>query len=166
MTGMVYQFRTGHGGFGVEAQVAGEELERLGTGNFGALRPAAVVDAARRPESPLHPAFEWDDSVAAEAHRRQQARHLIGAIVTVVPESQSSEPVRAFVNVRQQEAQSYVPIRVAMSDEALRAEVLAQATRELVAWRTRHREMNELANLFVQIDAFAGEIFGDEEPQP
>lgn len=162
MTGIVYQFRSGQRGFGVEAQVAGEELERLGAGNLGALRPAAVVDAARRPDSPLHPAFEWDDGIAAEAHRRQQARQLIGAIVTTVPESQSSEPVRAFVNVRQDEAQSYVPIRVAMSDEALRAEVLAQATRELVAWRTRHREMTELANLFVQIDAFAGDMLGEE----
>jgi hypothetical protein len=162
---MVYQFRSGHGGFGgIDAQIAGEELERLGSGNLGSLRPAAIVAAARAPSSPLHPAFEWDDSIAAEAHRKQQARQLIGAIVTVVPESRSSEPVRAFVNVRQQEDQSYVPIRVALSDEELRAEVLAQATRELVAWRRRHKEMTELAGLFVQIDAFAGELFADDQP--
>lgn len=164
MTGAAYQFRQGHGGFGgVDAQIVGEELERLGSGNLGALRPAAVVAAARSPTSPLHPAFEWDDSVAAEAHRKQQARQLIGAIVTVVPESRSTEPVRAFINVRQQEDQSYVPIRVALGDDALRAAVLAQATRELVAWRQKHRELNELADLFAQIDMFAGDAAGDSE---
>lgn len=163
MNSMVYQFRQGHS-FGIEAQVVGEELERLGSGNLGSLRPTAIVDAARPADSPLHPVFEWDDSVAAEAHRRQQARHLIGAVVTVMPESRSSEPVRAFINVKRREDQSYVPIRVAMGDDELRAEVLAQATRELVQWRRRHQEMTELANLFVQIDAFAGDLFGEEQP--
>ena len=152
MMAMVYQFRTGQA-FGIEAQLAGEALERIGNGNLGTLKPQEVVDAARPPDHPLHPVFEWDDRTAAEAHRRQQARHLIGAIVTVMPESRSGEPVRAFVNVnRGSDQQAYVPIRAAMEDEELRQQTLAQATRELVAWRQRYREFEELASLFTQID--------------
>jgi len=38
----------------------------------GILEPQDVVDAARPDDHPLHGAFEWDDGIAAEAHRRQE----------------------------------------------------------------------------------------------
>ena len=101
----------------------------------------------------MHPVFEWDNHAAAEAHRRWQARHLIGAIVTVMPERPANtEPVRAFVTVKRAHERSYIPIRVAMEDAELRAQVLAGAMREIVAWRQRHRELEELAGIFAQID--------------
>lgn len=46
----------------------------------GRLIPADVVDAARRPDSPLHSHFEWDDSAAAEKFRLDQARALIRTV--------------------------------------------------------------------------------------
>lgn len=44
----------------------------------GRITPKGVVKAARLKTSALHEYFEWDDSVAAELHREQQARELIG----------------------------------------------------------------------------------------
>lgn len=49
----------------------------------GRLTPNAVVEAARAITSPLHRFFTWDDAEAAEAHRREQARKLIGRIKVV-----------------------------------------------------------------------------------
>lgn len=46
----------------------------------GRCTPRRVLAAARSPDSPLHPYFEWDDTVAAEAHRIEQARALIRRI--------------------------------------------------------------------------------------
>lgn len=43
----------------------------------GRLMPQDVVNAARNRRSPLNPFFEWDDSVAAQRYRLQQASLLI-----------------------------------------------------------------------------------------
>lgn len=46
----------------------------------GRITPKAVVDRARPPDSPLHPLFEWDDSIAGDLHRQNQARTLIRTV--------------------------------------------------------------------------------------
>lgn len=46
----------------------------------GRLTAKNVVDEARDEDSPLHPHFEWDDSIAGEAHRMAQARELIRSV--------------------------------------------------------------------------------------
>lgn len=74
-----------------------EELEKLGT--EARLTPETVVEAARDPRSPLHDRFQWDDSLAGEAYRLQQARALIKQVrVDVVRADQTV--IRAPVFVR------------------------------------------------------------------
>jgi hypothetical protein len=55
----------------VSAQIIGEQLailrEKLGRDPTA----AEVVDAARDPDSPLHPLFEWDDKKAARSFYEQ-----------------------------------------------------------------------------------------------
>lgn len=67
----------------------------------GSITPEAVVDTARDPASPLHHRFEWDDSVAAEAHRRTQAQKLIREVKVELIRSPDAPPVyvRAFVHL-------------------------------------------------------------------
>lgn len=50
-------------------QVIGEALSEVAKNEGGRLTPGAVVSAARSQNHPLHPHFEWDDRVAAEAYR-------------------------------------------------------------------------------------------------
>lgn len=54
-----------------------EVLKMIAKRDGGLLRPKAVVDEARDASSPLHSAFEWDDSVAGEKYRLDQAQRLI-----------------------------------------------------------------------------------------
>jgi hypothetical protein len=51
----------------------------------GCLRPTAVVSYARPKRSPLHDEFEWNDKVAGEQFRLQQARRLIRVTVRRSP---------------------------------------------------------------------------------
>jgi len=44
---------------------------------FGHVKPSALVEAARPEDSPAHGGFEWDDDLAAEQFRLQQARQWI-----------------------------------------------------------------------------------------
>lgn len=55
-------------------------LQALADAHDGRLSPEIVVQSARDPASPLHSRFEWDDTKAAEEHRRSQARTLIRSV--------------------------------------------------------------------------------------
>lgn len=52
------------------------EVARV-TEGVSVVDPGSIVDAARNPESPLHPLFDWDDSSAAHQHRLEQARAIL-----------------------------------------------------------------------------------------
>jgi len=100
MSNRQYQWRDGMPPPPVEADVFGREIERIEEA-IGKVEPAAVVDAARDPASPIHAAFEWRDDEAAERYRRMQARNLIGGlVVTRVQIDQGERLVREFISVR------------------------------------------------------------------
>tara|TARA_R100000458_G_C8277613_1_gene253206 strand:- start:3795 stop:4382 length:588 start_codon:yes stop_codon:yes gene_type:complete len=98
-----YQFKSGHYVSGVGPQDAGEELERINN-KYGKTTPADVVDESRPDDAVLHPAFEWDDEIAAEEHRKTQARQLIRAVRIVNPEK-GEQPAYVHVNV----VKAYLP---------------------------------------------------------
>jgi hypothetical protein len=50
------------------------------------ITPRSLWESARDADHPLHDEFEWDDSVAAAAHRDEQARRLLRLRVTVTHE--------------------------------------------------------------------------------
>lgn len=66
----------------------------------GALRAEDVVEEARSAKSPLHDWFEWDDSVAAEQYRLQQARQLVREIRVERVSDGAAATEHVFVNVR------------------------------------------------------------------
>jgi hypothetical protein len=153
---MVYQWKKGSHAPKIEAQIAGEELERIRVRNNGRLENADVVTEARTKTSPLHSAFEWNDRKAAEAHRLTQAGELIRSIDVVMEKaSGDTTPIRAFVSVKRDEDRSYTSVQHALSDEELRAQVVAQAWAELEAWRKRYAELVEFAKVFALIEARA-----------
>lgn len=94
---MVFQWREGSR-VKLDPQVAGQELERIRTRD-GKIETVTVVDEARPEDAPLHPAFEWDDSVAGEKYRLYQARNLVRSI-EVAPEKEGKDTLPAFVHIR------------------------------------------------------------------
>lgn len=150
---MVYSWKDGARSIGVEAQVAGEELERIRVQNNGRLESKLVVEAAKPKTAPLHPVFTWNDREAADLWRNEQAKYLIRHIAVDVEKADgSSEPLRAFVSVIRDEDRSYTSIEHALSDGELRAQVVAEAWNELEAWRKRHAELIEFAKIFTAIE--------------
>lgn len=141
----------------IDAQAAGEEMERLRTLYNGRLESQMLVEAARDKESALHDHFEWDDTRAASAYRMDQAGHLIRSITVEIQKWDGEQaPVRAFVSVKRDNDRSYTSVQHALSDNELRAQVLASAWAELEAWRKRHAELIELARVFAVIDQARG----------
>jgi len=88
----------------IDAQIAGEELERIS--QKGALTPKHVVDESRPGAAALHEHFDWNDETAAEKFRVVQARDILRGIVTVtVGGKKVAEPVRAFVSIQHRKYQ-------------------------------------------------------------
>ena len=133
--------------YGVSPDVAGREFDRISAANAGRLTSAAVVDAARPDQAPLHPAFEWDDEKAAERYRQHQASTLIRAVV-VLPEVASAKPEhRAYVLTQTPEEQKpvYVKAEEVVQEPSLFADALQRLERTLSMSRQSVLELRDLA---------------------
>ena len=124
----------------VEAQDAGEELERINK-KYGQTTASNVVDESRPKKAVLHEAFEWDDEVAAEEHRKTQARSLIKTVRVIHPE-EGEQP--AFVHVSVLKA--YVPAQRVIEEPELMKSAKDGAIRRLHEAEKHLNELNRLAN--------------------
>ena len=73
-----------------------QQLKQLES-KHGRLTPEAVVREAKKPSSILHDEFEWDDKVAAQAHRIEQARGLIQTVFYSVTETNEAKAAPYYV---------------------------------------------------------------------
>lgn len=159
---MVYQYAWRVNKYPVDAQDAGEYIEEIHR-QHGCVTAHTVLEASRDTGALLHPCFEWSDTAAAEAYRLEQARHLIGNLVTVKVEGEKSdklstmETIRAFVSVSQvPSAARFVPIREAMSNTVTRKTVLENALQELRAFQRKYDTLTELQPVFAAISKLTG----------
>lgn len=122
------------------------ELEKI----HGALTPHLVVDSARRPDSPLHDSFDWNDETAAEKYRLAQARTMI----TTVQIEYGEERRDAFYNVKisdiEGKASLYLSSEKVFNDVDLHAQVLGKALEELEYWQRKYDELKEARTLVNQ----------------
>lgn len=154
-----YTWKTGSRISAVSADIAGKELERIRKEHQGSFEPGVVVDEARPDTSPLHPAFEWDDSIAAEEHRREQAKYMVRALVVVSCDrygnqsNEDDEPQRVYVSVKQLGATkpAYTTVTAAMSSPTLRQQVLSAALRDMQAFAARYYNLVEVADVLTAI---------------
>ena len=138
---------------GVPAATAGAELERI-EHKYGQVSPKLVLNESRKETAPLHKVFEWNDSVAAEKYRLQQAGGIINNLVVVLDEYEHKEPVRAFVNVTNNaptRSGEFISVVSAMQSEETRKVVLQNALRELKEFQKKYKDLGELAGIFNEI---------------
>lgn len=76
-----------------------EVLKMIAKRDGGLLRPKAVVDEARDAASPLHPAFEWNDAIAGEKYRLEQAQRLIRSFKIVQNDGEKKFERPVFVGL-------------------------------------------------------------------
>jgi len=135
------------------------ELRKIEAKHDGLLRPEDVVKAAQKESNPLHPYFEWDDSVAAHQHRLWQARMLIRVAVEVLP--QTDEPTRVFVSLsgdRSQPGGGYRSLVTVLSDAEKQEMLLADALAEFRIFERKYKALKRLAPLFAAAKRIRREI--------
>jgi len=127
----------------ISAKVVAECLEEIRLGHDGKLRPPDVVDAARPEDYPIHPHFEWNDSVAAEEHRLWQARQLIRSVRVEIQEKE----VAQYYNVRiePREDSYYVPAEVIVEQPDQFQKALEQLLEKLEGAKRSLAELEHIA---------------------
>lgn len=125
----------------------------------GRLTSAIVIDVARDPDHPLHPRFEWDDSIAGEQYRYIQAGKLIRSVkITYTRRTRTSEDVRtlrAWHSLPDPETEaSYRPLDEITEDPVATKILLAEMEREWRTFKRRWEHMREFVDLIRrEIDA-------------
>lgn len=149
---MIYQWGTR--ALRADPQKVGEAVERLTVSNDGVCPPSALVDDARPDDSPLHKLFTWDDSVAAELHRRQEARNAIRYLTVV--RNEDDDPVPGFLHVNiitdDEAKEGYRGFHDVMAVEDQRQQAIREALRYLKGFRKRYQHLTEMGAVFSAID--------------
>lgn len=120
--------------------------ELLGIRNeYGRLTAETVVEVARDPGHPLHDRFEWDDAIAGEAFRREQARLLIRSVrIPLKNSNHGSTSVRAFYAMPSTEpTKVYDPTEEIMADPMSRKILLNDMKRRIAELETTYGHLNE-----------------------
>lgn len=139
---------------GVEIDVIVDTIEPI-IERDGVCHPAQLVDASRPEDSPTHSLFEWNDAVAAEAHRVEQARRIIRMIPTPMAEAQSSAVPR-YVHIRNVDndgtiQDGYAPTVQVMRSGSRQA-VLMDAVRQLKGLQARYEGLSDLAPIWRAVE--------------
>jgi len=138
----------------VKPEDAGREFEQIEREN-GYITPEAIVDRARPENSVMHKLFEWNDSIAAEKYRTQQAGCIIGALI--VTKSETNYTKRAFVNIvssphNPQNKPQYIRVDKAFSDPVSKAIILKNAIADLKRFKEKYTALKELSKVFKAIE--------------
>lgn len=135
------------------ANKVGKEIESLDE-----VKPENIVNFARDKKTELHKCFEWNDGIAAENYRRQQAAAIMNNLVFVVRKDVNSpaKEVKAYVNT--QKNQEYKPIDYVLHSPTEYQKMLDKAIRDLQSTRNKYAEIAELQDLYELIDEKAEEF--------
>lgn len=123
-----------------ERRTVAERLAQIAAAHRGRLEVDDVIADARPDDSPLHSHFEWDDGIAADEYRREQARELIRSVTLEIAEISPAEYNRTPAWVRDSRRpsgeQGYVAtLSIQPNSEHARATMRAEVARVVAHWR-------------------------------
>lgn len=129
--------------YDADAQKVAEEI------GGGKVTPQEVLEKAKNEDSELHKCFEWDDSVAAEKYRLQQAGNILRMIVYQSGEKDAC-PVRVFQITT--ERNTYQPTRLFIEQQDEYQNLLKRAKNELESFKRKYKALSELEQVFKAIE--------------
>lgn len=135
-----YTFRINGPRPSIDAQIIGEELERI-EAQHGVIDPHVVLNASRDKSAPLHNHFEWDDSIAGEKWRIEQSRSLIRSVEIIRETTEARVP--AFINVAS--AGGYVSAETMQCRPDLYREALREYRGRIAAAASQLEKLEDLA---------------------
>jgi hypothetical protein len=123
----------------VKPQVVGTALAEIEK-EHGNLQPKTIVASSMTTHKELNPCFTWDNKVAGNLWREEEARELCRSVVIVYDSRKDDEPVvmQGWVSVTTEEyGQGYVSTTRIVEDESLAEQAVNDAIKGLNGWVAR-----------------------------
>ena len=127
------------GYYKADAQKVAEEI------GFGKFTPMEVLEKAKDETTELHKCFEWNDSIAAEKYRLEQAKNIIRMLV-YKKENKEQQVVRYYAKTETKHV--YQPTKQFLVQEDEYQGLLRRALAELEAFKNKYHTLTELENIF------------------
>ena len=150
-----YEWKT-KGLYKADADVVGKIFEDLE--NTVGLTAENVVEVSRSEDCPIHDEFEWDNDVAAEEWRKEQAKNMIRNISVVLAETEIDSDVKSVRAFYATELHQYESIQAIFSDNEKEDNLLQKAIRELQAFKKKYALLSKLSAVFDAIDNVTKEV--------
>lgn len=129
----------------------GNELSEMGE----TVNERMIVDRARDTSTELNKCFEWDDSVAADKFRLEQARRICTFLHVVYLEEKKDKgekPTEYRMLYHVPDNPGYTQTRVIVKQEDKYEALLKQARYELQCFKAKYQMLKELKPIFDLID--------------
>lgn len=135
-----------------------DRLAKLAKANGGILTPNAVVDDAKNPSSPLHDQFEWDNDVAAEKYRLEQARELIRKVRVDIEVEEKTIRVPKYIHEPAGDNQGYAEVVKVRNDHARAVAAMRYEVDRLEAALVRATTLADALGLKSEIAEIKGKV--------
>jgi hypothetical protein len=121
----------------------------------GRIDTDTIVAASKPKRAPLHNAFEWDDAVAADEHRKWQARQIARSVDVTDEDTGEREPLVVHIH---NEDPHYQITTVAVETEEEWVVVLQSARKAVATARDRLERLNRItARQYGRAEELVGE---------
>ena len=131
------------GYYKADAQKVAEEI------GFGKFTPMEVFEKAKDETTELHKCFEWNDSIAAEKYRLEQAKNIIRMLV-YEKETKEQAVVRYYAKTETNHV--YQPTKQFLVQEDEYQGLLRRALAELEAFKKKYHTLTELESIFEALE--------------
>ena len=120
------------------------------------ITPEAIVNYARDENTELHKCFQWDDAIAAESWRKQQARMIVTSLTVVVQKSETEKQAYRLIE-HDDTVKEYKPVVFTVRNDDEYSRLLKQAKAELAQFKLRYKKISELAEVIEEIEKVLNE---------
>lgn len=115
------------------------------------ITPENIVDLARDEDTELHKCFQWDDSIAAENWRKQQARQICQSFMITYESVEYKAKTYRLIE-HDPVTKAYTPITYIARDQETYSMLLEKAKAELKSFKARYAKLAELSEIIEGID--------------
>lgn len=125
-----------------------DEIESIGSD----VKPQQIVDYAKNPDTELHKCFTWDNNLAAEKWRLQEARQIVCSLVIVESGTEDKEDVKFRVFHKTNNEDGYKPIQFILKDKGEYEALLERCLADLRALKKKYQTLSEYQEIWDLID--------------
>ena len=143
--GVITEWRQGSR-FRADPQKCADEILEI-CDDIGSATPKDILEKARDETTELHKCFTWDDSVAAERYRLEEARLVVRHLVIKEEVIPTDRPQIRLLQKTDSES-GYKPIEMILHKEDEYKGLLKRAYEELRTFKRKYAMLKELQEIF------------------